>query len=81
MAFDGAPYSTKKSTYHSYVCPHHEYKFDIDESKKTGCACVLLHQVLGWEESPVEEVRHRMVAWWPRLPRYLDVFKCLTRSL
>ena len=80
IACEGAPDSTKQLTYRSYVCPHREYQFDIDENKKTGRACVLLHQILAWEESTFQVVRHRMVL---RVQDYHDIWMFLNvlRSL
>ena len=64
MACDRALESPRKIIFRSYLCPRPGYKFDIDQSKKTGRASVLLHQILGWEAGVWinEKARHRVIS-------------------
>ena len=65
----------------SYDCPHHKYKFNLDGNNKTGCARVLLHQILHqilvFEESPIEELRYRIIAG---VQYYDDIWMFLNMS-
>ena len=65
----------------SYDCPHHKYKFNMDGNNKTGCARVLLHQILHqilvFEESPIEELRYRIIAG---VQYYDDIWMFLNMS-
>ena len=73
MACDGSRDSSMEIKYRSRICPHPEYKFDIDKSKKRGRARVLLHKILGWENVyyVCEEVRHHTIA---HVKEYHDIY-------
>lgn len=73
MACDGSQEFNMEITYRSRICPHPEYKFDIDKSKKSGCARVLLHKILGWGNGyyVCEEVRHHTIA---HVEEYHDIY-------
>ena len=64
MACDSALERPREIIYRSYLCPHPEYKFDIDQSKKAGHTGVFLHQILGWEAGVwiSDEARHRVIS-------------------
>ena len=43
--------------YMSPICPHTVYTFHVNDEKKTGRASVLLHHILGYEETSTVEGR------------------------
>ena len=48
--------------YTSPVCPHTVYTFHVNNEKKTGRASVLLHHILGYEQTSTEEGRYWVIS-------------------
>lgn len=70
----------KKVYYQSYLCPNKIYKFDTHACTKTGRTRVLLHAILGFEDTPSLEICHRLIS---RVADYRDVwvFLLLVREI
>ena len=48
--------------YTSPVCSHTMYTFHVNDEKKTGRASVLLHHILGYEQTSTEEGRYWVIS-------------------
>ena len=48
--------------YTSPVCPNTVYTFHVNDEKKTGRATVLLHHILGYEQTSTEEGRYWVIS-------------------
>ena len=48
--------------YMSSICPYTVYTFHVKDEKKTGRASVLLHHILGYEETSTEEGRYWVIS-------------------
>ena len=48
--------------YMSPICPYTVYTFHVKDEKKTGRASVLLHHILGYEETSTEEGRYWVIS-------------------
>ena len=60
--------------YMSPICPHTVYTFHVNDQKKTGRASVLLHHILGYEETSTEERRYGVIL---QVKDYDDVWMIL----
>ena len=60
--------------YMSPICPYTVYTFHVKDEKKTGRASVLLHHILGYEETSTEEGRYRVIS---QVKDYDDVWMFL----
>ena len=60
--------------YMSPICLHTVYTFHVNDEKKTGHASVLLHHILGYEETSTEEGRYWVIS---QVKDYDDVWMFL----